>query len=283
VKYILELSLKLFSDAGVSFGGVRVVGGPFLDRHNIMVDHYGVISRISKEGYPILSDVAKEKLSADFASDLAACGQPLGGHQWLAKNPEFSPLALATINDNVGTTRLAGGSYLCKFKVSGKVQLVLNSFHPYQLVPFIRKGSALIVFDCRSKLSWADLRTKLCGSTNPLSAVPGSFRHALLTNKEQTGMVTVSISSNGCHMSAGPLEGLVELQRFFSDRDNGNIADFSSFGFGALLQSRGLTGEQINKLAKNPNIHVGDKSESVFDMTEEKDAVDSANILKGVL
>jgi len=251
-----------------------------LDRHNLMVDHYGVISKISKEGYPILSDTAKEKLAKDFAADVAACGQPLGGHQWLEQNPDFSPLALATINDNVGTARLAGGSYLCKFKVNGKVQLVLNSFHAYQLVPYIRKGAALIVFDCRSKMSWADLRTNLCGTTNPVTAVEGSIRAAYLKNKEATGMVSVSLSSNGCHMSAGPLEGLVELQRFFSDRDEGKIADLTSFTFGSLLQSKGLSVEQINKLAGNPNVAVGEKSESVFDMTEEKDSVESADILK---
>jgi hypothetical protein len=35
-------------------------------------------------------------------------GLPVGGHQFLAKNPDISPLALTTINDNVGTTRWAG-------------------------------------------------------------------------------------------------------------------------------------------------------------------------------
>jgi nucleoside diphosphate kinase len=281
VEYILKLSLDVLAKAGVKFGAVRVVGGPYLDKHNIMVEHYGVISKISKEGYEVISDAAKEKLQKDFEDDVKAVGLPVGGHQWLVKNPEFNPLSLTTINDNVGTTRLAGGTYLCKFKVLGKVQLVLNPFHAYQLVPFISKGNALIVFECQSSVSWGDLRTKLCGATNPEKAEAGSIRAELLKNKEATGMVAVNMSSNGVHMSAGPLEGLVELQRFFSD--GSKKSDLKSFSFGAYLSSQGLTDEQINKLAENPNLTVEGKTESVFDMTEEKCHGESAKILKTAL
>jgi len=187
---------------------------------------------------------------------------------------------LTTINDNVGTTRLAGGTYLCKFKVLGKVNLVLNPFHAYQLVPYVKKGHALIVFECRSKLSWADLRTKLCGATDPAKADAGSIRAELLKNQPETGMVAVNLASNGVHMSAGPLEGMVELQRFLSDWDSGKLVDWSSLAFGALLGKNGVTADQIAKLAQNPNAKVGDKTESVFDMTEEKCASESAPILK---
>jgi nucleoside diphosphate kinase len=278
VEYILKLSLGVLANAGVKFGAVRVVGGPYLDKHNIMVEHYGVISKISKEGYEIISDAAKEKLQKDFGEDVKAVGLPVGGHQWLAKNPEFNPLSLTTINDNVGTTRLAGGTYLCKFKVLGKVQLVLNPFHAYQLVPFVSKGNALIVFECQSTMSWAELRSKLCGATNPEKADEGSIRAELLKNKEATGMIAVNMSSNGVHMSAGPLEGLVELQRFFSE---GNTrTELKSLSFGAYLSSQGFSDEQINKLAQNPNATVEGKTESVFDMTEEKCHNESAKILK---
>jgi len=278
VEYILKLSIDVLAKAGVNFGAIRVVGGPYLDKHNIMVQHYGVISKISKEGYSAISDAAKSKLETDFSSDVKASGNPVGGHQFLSSNPDFSPLALTTINDNVGTTRLAGGTYLCKFKVLGKTQLVLNPFHAYQLVPYIKKGNALILFECSSKLSWADLRTKLCGATNPAKAEEGSIRAELLKNKEATGMATVDISSNGTHMSAGPLEGLVELQRFFSDPES--KVDYSSFAFGAHLISLGLTLDEVNHLATNPVVTADGKSESVFDMTEEKDYSESAILLK---
>jgi len=280
VEYILKLSLDVLAKAGVKFGAVRVVGGPYLDAHNIMVEHYGVISKISKEGHSIISDAAKAKLNETFQKEIETAGLPLGGHQWLAQNPDFTPLALTTINDNIGTTRLAGGTYLLKFNLLGKLQLVLNPFHAYQLVPFIKKGNALIVFECSSSQSWEDLRSKLCGATNPEKAEAGSIRSELLKNKEATGMVAVNMSANGVHMSAGPLEGLVELQRFFSD---GKKADLKSFAFGAHLSSLGLSDAQIENLAENPNLPHEGKTESVFDMTEEKSHAESGQILKKAL
>jgi len=278
VEFILKLSLNVLEKSGVKFGAVRVVGGPYLDQHNIMVEHYGVISQISKSGYSVISDGAKSNLESKFAAEVKTFGNPLGGHQWLEKHPDFTPLALTTINDNVGTTRLAGGTYLCKFKLLGEVQLVLNPFHAYQLVPFVKKGNALILFECQSELSWADLRGKLCGATNPANADEGSIRAELLKNKNATGMIDVNVSSNGVHMSAGPLEGLVELQRFMSE---GTKVDLKSLSFGAYLSKQGFTDAQIEQLAKNPNASTSEgKAESVFDLTEEKSHDEAAQILK---
>jgi len=167
---------------------------------------------------------------------------------------------------------------LCKFKLLGEVQLVLNPFHAYQLVPFIQKGNALILFECHSHMSWENLRSKLCGATNPAKADEGSIRAELLKNKEKTGMVDVNISSNGVHMSAGPLEGLVELQRFMSNE--GSKVDLKSLAFGEYLSSIGFSDTQISDLAKNPNATNEGKTESVFDMTEEKCYNESGVILK---
>jgi len=283
LEYILNLSLEVLSKAGVKFGAIRVIGGPYLDKHNIMVEHYGVISKISKEGYEVISDAAKTKLHDTFAEDLKVAGNPVGGHQFLKANPDISPLALLTINDNVGTTRLAGGTYLCKFKLLGQTQLVLNPFHAFQLVPFVKKGNALVLFECSSNMSFEDLRQKLCGATNPAKADEGSIRAELLKNKEKTGMVEVNLSSNGCHMSAGPLEGLVELKRFLSDLDNGKTVDYTSLAFGAHLASVGLSVTDINHLATNPNVSLDGKTESVFDLTEEKSYAESAQLLKKAL
>jgi len=285
LEYILTVSLDVLTKAGVNFGAIRVVGGPYLDKNNIMVEHYGVISKISKEGCSAISDAAKEKLEATFGEDLKAVGLPIGGHQFLKNNPDISALSLLTINDNVGTTRLAGGTYLCKFKMLGQTQLVLNPFHAFQLVPFVKKGNALVVFECflgTDKGSFEFLRTNLCGATNPAKAAEGSIRAELLKNFGKTGMLEVNLSSNGCHMSAGPLEGLVELKRFLSDLDNGKIVEYSQLAFGAQLAKDGLA-DQVDSLASNPTLTLDGKNESAFDMTEEKNCDESAQILKKAL
>jgi len=280
LKEIMDLSLKVLTDNGVSFGAIRVVGGPYLDTHDIMTQHYGVISQIYKQGYPAISDQAKAKLTAEFGADVAAAGNPVGGYEWLKSHPDFNALSLCVLSDNVGCARLAGGTYLLKFKFLGQTQLILNPFHGYQLVPFIKPGSALIVFEGRSKTSWSDLRNKLCGATDPTAAEAGSIRNELLKNKEKCGLVDVNKGSNGVHMSAGPLEGMVELQRFFSSADA--RLSFSSLSFGAALAAQGLSEEQIIALAANPDVAHDGKNISVFDLTEEMNAGEAAPLLKSV-
>jgi len=281
IKEIMHMALKVLTDNGVTFGAIRVVGGPYLEKHDIMVQHYGVISQIFKQGFSAISDQAKAKLAENFANDVLAVGNPVGGYEWLKAHPDFSALSLCVLSDNVGCARLAGGTYLLKFKYLGETQLVLNPFHGYQLVPFIKPGSALIVFEGRSKTSWSDLRNKLCGATDPAEAEAGSIRKELLVNKARTGMVDVNKGSNGVHMSAGPLEGMVELQRFFSSADK--KLPYTSLSFGSALAAQGLTEEQIEKLAKNPDVTHEGKNISVFDLTEEEDAAPSAVLLKTVL
>lgn len=79
-----------------------------MEQHDIMVQHYGVISQIYKQGYSAISDQAKAKLEADFAADIKAAGNPVGGHEWLKTHPDFNPLSLCVLSDNVGCARLAG-------------------------------------------------------------------------------------------------------------------------------------------------------------------------------
>jgi hypothetical protein len=79
-----------------------------LEKNDIMVQHYGVISQIYKQGFSAISDQAKAKLSADFGEDVKAVGNPVGGHEWLQSHPEFNPLSLCVLSDNVGCARLAG-------------------------------------------------------------------------------------------------------------------------------------------------------------------------------
>jgi len=267
---LLCLALNTLSAAGVTFGAVRVVGGTYLDKNDIMVQHFGVISKISKEGLAAISDAAKAVLHEKFAEELKAGAEVLGGHQFLAKFKQFNPFTLLVVNDNLGTTRLAGGTYLMKIKVLGKLYLVLNPFHSFQLVPYTTPGHAIIVLEGRSSLPWEDLRNKLTGVTDPAAAQAGSIRNLFLATKATLGLKDVDKGSNGIHLSAGPLEGLVELQRFFSDHESGARLPLSSFAFGKHLKAKGVSDEQLAKFASNPDTVKDGKRTSLFDLTEEK-------------
>jgi len=267
----------------VKIGAIRVIGGPYLDKHSVMVKHYGVIAKISKEGESAISAAAREALKTKFAEDIAGWtpehykSHILGGHQFLQKFPQFNAFSLLTLNDNLVITRLGPGTYAIKLKVRGENFIILNSFHPYQVVPYNSAGNAIIVFEALSELSWEDLRGKLAGPTDPTTAPEGSIRHVFLRDKEQCGLKDVDRGSNCVHMSAGPLEGMVELQRFFSDA--GAELTFAQTSFGVLL-SKTLGEEKLNKLAQNPDAEIGGKKQSVFDLTEEKNADEAVTILE---
>lgn len=276
---ILELVVKSFAANNIKIGAVRVLGGDYLEKHNLMVEHYGVISKISKEGVSAISEQAKEKLDADFKDVISAGAKVLGGNQFLKEQPQFNAFSLLTLNDNIGTKRLAGGTYAMSLKVLGKPYIILNPFHAYQLVPYTTSGNAIIALEALSSTSWDDLRNKVCGVTNPADAVPGSLRNLLLVQKAELGLGDVDRGNNGVHMSAGPLEGMVELRRFFSDHETGAKVTSDQTAFGSLLLHVGVSAERVEELAQNPVLNVEGKAVSAFDVTEEKDAKEAAATL----
>ncbi len=274
---ILDIVFDRLAAFSATVHAARVLPGDYLARHAIMDQHYGVINRISKLGEAALTGAAREKLHHDFAKEIAAGARVLGGHQFLDEQPEISPLALSTMNDNIGTAKLGGGSYLMRLNVLGKNYLLLNPFHAYQLVPFTTPGHAIIVLEGRSKTPWKDLRVKLTGATNPAKAEAGSIRAAFLARKDELGLRDVNQGANGIHLSAGPLEGMVELQRFF--HETGKDLSLADTAFAKLLASRGLSAERIAELAGNPVLDQGGRHVSAFDLTEETDALGAADAL----
>jgi hypothetical protein len=274
---ILGEVAQTMAEYKINVGGIRVLGGPYLERTDIMSQHYGVISRISREGSNALSEEAKGKLFGEFKEKLGIDkgSKVVGAHQFLSLEPDFTPLSLQALGDNLGPTKLAGGSYAVPVRVRGKLYTVLNSFHPFQLVPFTSNGSAIVVFECTSTTDWADLRQKFCGATNPQQAASGSLRRTLLDKQQQFKLADVSSSANGIHLSAGPLEGMVEIYRFMMNQSG------SYFGtaFGKELAADGLSLPDIQQLAANPNF--GGKS--VFDATEETNAKEAAKKLQEMM
>jgi len=75
------------------------------------------------------------------------------------------------------------------------------------------------------------------------------------------------------------LEGLVELQRFFSDHDSKSHIPYGSFAFGAYLKSKGASDETISKYTSNPDFIKDGKKVSLFDFTEEKSFDAAADLL----
>lgn len=272
---VAKMVLERLTAFEVSVHAMRALPASYLAAHSIMDQHYGVINAISTHGEAALTTAAAETLRREFAEDLNAGARVMGGHQFLADSPDFSPLALSVLNDNIGTTKLGGGSYCMRLEVLGQVYLLLNPFHAYQLVPYTTEKRAILVLECRSSRNWKDLRGSLTGATNPAKAAPGSIRAELLARQEEFNLPSVNQGTNGVHLSAGPLEGMVELQRFFSDHEAGTALDWADTMFGESLMSHGKSREEVDVLAQNPPVSWQGGSESAFDLTEECNADDA--------
>ena len=272
---ILKMVLERLSVFESTAHAIRILPSAYLSKYSILDEHYGVINAISKQGAAALTEQALAKLNDIFAEDLAKGAEVLGGHQFLNAQPEFTPLTLCTLSDNLGTSKLGGGSYCMRLMMQGQIYLVLNPFHAYQLVPYTTPGRAIIAIEGRSNQDWEVLRSKLTGTTDPAKAEAGSIRAELLARKEEFNLTEVNQGSNGIHLSAGPLEGMVELQRFFSDHESGKPIQLTDTLFGSQLQAAGLDEKKITFLSTNPELEVDGKSISTFDLTEEVNAVDA--------
>jgi len=272
---ILQMVMERLTAFQTTVHAVRILPSSYLAEHLIMAQHYGVINAISTQGEIALTDAAKTKLNEEFAEDLKNGAQVMGGHQFLEAQPEFTALTLCTLSDNLGTTKLGGGSYCMRLDMEGQMYLVLNPFHAYQLVPYTTGHRAILAMECRSNMDWNILRSELTGSTNPATASKGSIRAELLARKEEFNLAAVNQGSNGVHLSAGPLEGMVELQRFFTDHEGGSSIDLSDTLFGSQLAEAGLDNRRIQELANNCSIEKDGQSTSSFDLTEEVNAADA--------
>lgn len=274
VKAILKLVLAALKKHEVKTGAVRLMNGPYLGRYRIMEQHYGVINRASRLGEKALSAPTREKL----AKECPDFDRILGAHELIEQYPEISPFALNVMTDTIGTKKLAGGKYYFVLTVAGERIVVLNPFHPQQIAHYTQAGKSILIFECQTDTDWEVLRRDMTGATDPTRAVEGSIRRMLLENKDKLGLRDVSTASNGVHFSAGPLEGMVEFCRFFSDHAKKQHISPVETPFGQLLASRGVSDKEIVALADNP-ILGGEDGTYAFNLTEEKNADAAAELL----
>ena len=127
--------------------------------------------------------------------------------------------------------------------------IVLNGFHPRQLGFFTAADATCAFLHGSSDTDWETLRSELIGATDPAKAAAGSIRGRLKADPAAYGLSTVNSNFNGVHMSAGPLEGLGELDRFF-----GEVHALPDWTFAAALRNAGLTDDDLPGLVANPVI-----------------------------
>lgn len=276
---VLELMLSKIQAAGLSIANVRMLGAGYLEAHNIIAQHYGVINKLASDAAANLSDAAKAAFEKEFGAKVSDV-KLLGGLQFMQKYPFLTADAMEVLWQNVTFKKLAGGTYCAPVKVDGETFYVVNGFHAKQLMHFIEKGRSILVFTLVGDISWSDARNSFLGATDPSKAKDGSIRRILLERMSEFGLKVVAPSNNGAHLSAGPVEGLVELMRYNSDFSTGKGIEMEEFTFGKALAAR-FSKESVEKILGNADLVIGGKKVSVFDLTEEKNADEAIELLAG--
>lgn len=271
---VWDLFASSLGGYGVTVHRTLILTGPELDSSGVMAEHYGVINNISRLGRSALTEAAEAELAAQYAAELSAGAQVLGGHQFLAEFPGFSSFSLGVLFANLSVGRLGPGTYAGPVTVDGRPVVILNGFHPRQLSFFTADDTVCAFLHGSSTTGWETLRNDLIGTTDPAKADPASIRGTLFADPAGFGLATVSSNFNGVHMSAGPLEGLVELARFFG----GSVRDYS---FAETLTAAGVSVDGIGELAENPTLEADGERGSAFDLTEGLDAGPAATLLAG--
>lgn len=275
---ILPLIEQKLSDFGMTIHNVKVLSANYLKEYNIIAQHYGVINKIATDAVANMSEGAKEKFQQIFGLAVSEA-KVLGGIQFLEQYPDFNPNSIDFLLQNIKAEKLAGGTYCAKIKMDNDVVYLVNGFHPRQLEQFTAKSRSIVVMTLSSDLDWKTARTQFIGATNPEQAAEGSLRRSFLEQKDALGLDEVSQGMNGVHLSAGPVEGLVELKRYNSDFSKEAEKAFTDFSFGKMLEEN-FDATQFEKIVNNENVMVDGKSTSIFDLTEEMNASDAIEIIK---
>lgn len=277
---ILELIFKKLEEFNMHIKGVRVVNAAYLNKHQIISRHYGVINRLSSNIRGNITTEGKAKFEEIYGESFDESAV-YGSLEMLKKHPFLSPMALSMLWQNSTFNKLAGGTYSTKLKFDGSPFYLVNGFHPRQLEHFTTPGRSIVVLILTSDTDWSSARNQLIGKTNPSDAEVGSIRQELLAGKDAFGLEEVSPSWNGVHLSAGPIEGLIELMRYNSDFENGICQTPEDYKFGRELIDT-LGSEKTDKILRNPDVEFNGNIESIFDLTEEMNTDECIEILKKI-
>jgi len=277
---ILNLIFDKISEFKLAIKNIRVINAPYLKKHNIIAQHYGVINQLSDNLKDNISEEATNRFEEVYNIKFSEA-EILGSLEFIKAYPEFTATGLSYLWQNSPTEKLAGGTYSQKLTIDGKDVYLVNGFHPRQLEHFIADKRSIITMTLVGNTSWKDARNAFIGKTNPIDAQEGSIRNELLKNKDKFGLKEISSTWNGVHLSAGPIEGLIELMRYNSDFETGKINSEKDYIFGAELAKK-LDASTLENVLNNKTVVYNKKNISYFDLTEEMDSDRCIEIIEEV-
>jgi hypothetical protein len=280
IESIVDLIVDKLEAWNFNIQEVSLLSAEYLGQYDLIRQHYGVIDEVATNGVRSLTASACEQFKQIYNVEPDAV-KVLGGLEFLTDYAFFNAHSLDCLWQNAENLKLASGTYVEKLRVDLETIYLLNAFHPRQLEHFTTPGRGIVAFYLTGDCSWADSRNLFVGATNPQKAEPASLRRILYERRDELGLPEFSQSFNGVHLSAGPVEALIELRRFLSDyAQSDGLLPYSAFPFGKALTEK--LGSIPEALLNNETVTFESIGQSVFDLTECLDADEALDRLLSI-
>lgn len=268
---ILKYIFKVFAEYHFEVENIRLLNAAFLKQNQIIDQHYGLINAAARDIHSHINIEAISNFEKIYKTSFETAS--VFGAIELLKHQLISEEELAELWRNCEIKRLASGIFCGKVNHQKSDLYIINGFHPPQIKHFITDNRITITMQASSNTNWEMARQQMIGNTYPEKANGNSIRGSLYKQYDNFGFNNVSYVLNGIHLSAGPLEGLLELIRFNTPHTD-IMSAIGQFKFGQQLKEN-FSASQIELILSNPCVIFNNKATSLFDLTEEVNADDA--------
>lgn len=276
INTILEKLLAF--NFGIS--NVRLLNATYLNQYKIIDQHYGMINAAARDIHKNITEEALTNFQRMY--EISFHEAPVWGALEAIEKHILSEEELNLLWKDCKIDRLAGGQYCSRLNHKGQTLYIVNGFHPPQLNHFIDHNRITVTMNVSSPVNWKLARQEMTGNTYPEKASANSIRGMLYRQFGKFGFDDAAYVLNSIHLSAGPLEGLIELRRFNTDFESNIVPAIEEYAFGRLLKAN-FNQAQIDHILSNPTVIFEGKSTNLFDLTEETNNNEAIDKLKQVI
>lgn len=271
-----QLIQEKFEDFDITINGIAIIPGTVLEKFGIMNRHYGFINQLSRKASSIVDDESRKRIFNILKINDQEKYKILGGHEFL----DFFNTNVDTLSDiwfSQTANKLRSGFYFIADTYQEQPFILVNGFHPSQLLHFTREDHRILLMLVHSDSDWYDLKFKMVGDTFPEKAAPESIRGRLYAHPELYGQAEVGINTNGVHLSAGPFEAAYEVVNFF-----GPLIDLKPENTPPLTIAKaieaGISKQRAMSLLNNPAVNESD----LFSETENMNTAKAVEFAKTI-
>jgi hypothetical protein len=273
----MTLIQEKFQSFDVEVSGIAIVPGPVLEEYKIMNRHYGFINQLSRMASKMVDAQQRASMFNDLGLKDTGSYKIMGGHEFL-KTFNTGVEALSKIWFAQEANKLRSGFYFIADTFKGQPIILINGFHPSQLLHFTREDHRIVLMLLHTDTSWNEMKFDLVGDTFPERAKPGSIRGMLFADPQKYGQQEVGINTNGVHLSAGPFEAAFEVVNFFGKLIDLDSAQTPPLAIRRVIEA-GIDKEKALSLLDNPTMNESD----LFSETENMDTDAAVRRVKGWL